>query len=370
MKTQNSHNNDNKKISPKAELAGFLCLLLALGLFCVGAARLLTPKRQDYGATWGMYLKEEPNTVDVLFMGSSLAYCDIVPGVLYEESGVTSYVMAGPEQPMPATYYYLRECCRTQSPSTVFIECTGLAFNWLSDTDRYYKPNLAFMPWTENRLQPTMDYTDGDTLIGLLWPLYAYHGRWVELGPGDLKPQEADPLCGYTYLEEICPLEGFTERRISEKLDNGAYEENLLFAKKILEFCRERSIRPVFYITPSTGRLPDKWRERIGSDLQGLGAELVDFNDGFDSYGFDLQTDLFDSFHLNCRGAEKFSRWLGGQLTRWASPAAPHDPELWRSRGELFRSRLEGTLKAEPKYKDDSTAANATADKDDKEGKN
>ena len=77
-----------------------------------------------------------------------------------------------------------------------------------------------------------------------------------------------------------------------------------------------------------------------------------------------------DSFHLNCRGAEKFSRWLGGQLTRWASPAAPHDPELWRSRGELFSSRLEGTLKAEPKYKDDSTAANATADKDDKEGKN
>lgn len=370
MKIQSSHNNDNKKISLKAELAGFLCLLLALGLFCVGASRLLTPKRHEYGATWEMYLKEEPNTVDVLFMGSSLAYCDIVPGVLYEESGITSYVMAGPEQPMPATYYYLRECCRTQSPSTVFIECTGLAFNWLSDTDRYYKPNLAFMPWTENRLQPTMDYTDGDTLTGLLWPLYAYHGRWVELGPGDLKPQEADPLCGYTYLEEICPLEGFTERRISEKLDNGAYEENLLFAKKILEFCRERSIRPVFYITPSTGRLPDKWRERIGSDLQGLGAELVDFNDSFDSYGFDLQTDLFDSFHLNCRGAEKFSRWLGGQLTRWASPAAPHDPELWRSRGELFRSRLEGTLKAEPKYKDDSTAANATADKDDKEGKN
>lgn len=363
-------NRDNKKISPKAELAGFLCLLLALGLFCVGAARVLTPKRQDYGATWAMYLEEEPNTVDVLFMGSSLAYCDVVPGVLYEESGVTSYVMAGPRQPMSITYYYLRECCKTQSPGTVFIECTGFIFESEYSANTDIKPNLTFMPWTENRLRPTLDYTEGDTLIGLLWPLYAYHGRWTEAGLSDLKPQGADPLCGYTYLEEICPLDEFTERNVSEELDNGAYDENLEFAGKILDFCQERGIRPVFYITPSVGRLPDVWRERIEKDLHGLGVELVDFNREFDSFGFDLQTDFFDSFHLNCRGAEKFSKALGARINQWASPAAAHDKELWQSRGEIFHDRLEGTLASEPKYKNDSTAANATADKDDKEGEN
>lgn len=374
--TESTTENSNIKvkgnipISLRAELLGLLCLLLALGVFCAGATKLLTPRRHDYGATWDMYLKEERNSVDVLFLGSSLAYCDIVPAVLYQESGIASYVMAGPEQPMPATYYYLRECCKTQSPSTVFIECTGLVFNWMSDTTRFYKPNLTFMPWSENRLKPTLDYTDGDTLTGLLFPLYAYHGRWIELGPGDLKPQDDDPLAGYTYLEKICPMTEFTERGISSTLedDPNVYKCNLEFAGKIIDFCQERGIRPVFYITPSVGRIPDTWRERIELDLRGMGMELTDFNESFDSLDLDMSMDFFDSFHLNCRGAEKFSRWLGRRLGDYVTPQVPSDSELWQERIDYFYSKLETTKNAPPSYKNDSTAAKATDSSDDKEG--
>lgn len=368
--TEKPNIKDSKPISPRAELLGLLCLVLALGVFCAAAADLLTPKRQDYGAVWGMFLEEERDSVDALFLGSSLAYCDIVPAVLYQESGIASYVMAGPRQPMTLTYYYLRECCNTQSPSTVFIECTGFLFesDFVLNTDT--RLNLTFMPWTMNRLKPTLDYTEGDVLTGLLFPLYAYHGRWADLGLSDLKPQGDDPLAGYTYLEEICPLTYFTERSVSKTMedDESIYEQNLEFAGKISDFCRERGIRTVFYITPSVGRMPEKWRLRVEDDLKGMGIELTDFNEDFDSLGLDMETDFFDSFHLNCRGAEKFSRWLGGRLGDYVTPRVSPDSELWQERVDYFYGRLEGTKSAPPKYKDDSTAARATAGGDGKEG--
>lgn len=367
---ENKNTKENKPISLRAELIGLLCLLLALGAFCAGATKLLTPRRYDYGATWDMFLEEEHDSVDALFLGSSLAYCDIVPAVLYQESGVASYVMAGPEQPMPVTYYYLQECCKTQSPSTVFVECTGLVFNWQSDTERFFKPNLTFMPWTMNRLKPTFDYTEGDTFIGLLFPLYAYHGRWADLGLDNFIPQGDDPLAGYTYLEEICPMTDYTERGISEALedDDSIYRQNLEFAGKISDFCRERGIRTVFYITPSVGRIPDKWRQRVEQDLNGMGIELTDFNEDFDSIGLDMSMDFFDSFHLNCRGAEKFSRWLGERLGGYVTPMVSADSGLWQERIDYFYGKLEDTKNAPPKYKDDSTAAKATAGGNDKEG--
>lgn len=356
-------NNRDSAISPKAELCGLLCLLLALGLFCMGAARILTPKRLGYGATWEMFLCEEPDSVDVLFFGSSLAYCDIVPAVIYEESGIPTYVMAGPDQPMPATYYYLRECCKTQSPDTVFIECTGLVFDWKSDPAHFYNPNLTFMPLSENRVIPAVKYTEGETLAGLLFPLYAYHSRWEDLEAMDVQPLGADPLAGYTYLEEICPLKDFKLYAVSDTLEeNGVYAENLAYVQKILDFCNERGIRPVFYMAPSVIRVTPCWKDRIVRDLADMGIELVDFNEQFDELNLDMQADFFDSFHLNCRGAEKFSLWLGSRLTARETPGRSPDEGLWQERVDCFYERLEATLAAESKYKDDSTAAQAEVD--------
>ena len=63
----------------------------------------LMPYRSNFGSTWASYLQEEENSLDVLFFGSSLVYCDVVPAVIWENTGLRSYVMAGPEQTMPST---------------------------------------------------------------------------------------------------------------------------------------------------------------------------------------------------------------------------------------------------------------------------
>lgn len=339
-----------KPMSLKKELLGLLCLILALALFCAAVTPILTPKRHDYGAVWGMYLKEPEDSIDAMFFGSSLAYCDVVPSVIYEEAGITSFVMAGPDQTFPVTYRYLREACKTQSPKTVFIEATGLVH---AETSSFVKVNLTYMPWSQERLIPTFEepLTEGgktpeetkemeqSARTGLLFPLYAYHDRWDELSLLDFKEgllgYDTDPLAGYTFLKRIMPIEEMSARGVAD--DEDIYARNLEYAGKMVEFCKEQGIRLIFFLSPLTQQLSGKQRAKLFEDLAALGAEFADFNDNFDAFGFDLSTDFYDERHLNYRGAEKFSRYLAGRLPEWGvTPSGNEDKSLWQERADRF----------------------------------
>lgn len=324
----------------KKELLGFLCLLLALAVFCGAASAVVSPKRYDYGAVWGMYEKEPKNTVDLLFFGSSLAYCDFVPAVIYEETGVTSFVMAGPKQTAPVTYRYLRQACKTQSPKTVFIEVTRFLCPRQNDS---IKINLTYMPWGLERLIPTFEETSGEERTGLLFPLYAYHDRWDDLKWADLQKgltgYDPDPLAGYTFLDQALDLKEPVEREFS--CDETDYAAMLSYAGEMADFCREKGIRLVFFFSPSYG---GGHEDMLRGDLKRVcpDVEFVDFNEDFDSIGLDLSTDFYDDHHLNYRGAEKFSRYFCGRLSEWGiTPSHSGDGKLWQGRIEHFAALRE-----------------------------
>ena len=112
----------------RKKLSAAALTIAALILFSILAGDALTPLRTAYGSTWDMYEKEPQRSIDVMFFGSSVVYCDVCPAVLWRESGVTSYVMAGPEQTIPVTYRYIRQALRTQS---VTILKKGIALSFI-----------------------------------------------------------------------------------------------------------------------------------------------------------------------------------------------------------------------------------------------
>lgn len=326
-------------MSWKKELLGLLCLLLALALFCSAATAVLLPKRYDYGAVWGMYQKEPEDSVDVLFFGSSLVYCDVVPAVIYEETGITSFVMAGPDQRFPITYRYLREACKTQSPKAVFIEATPLL---LSGPSNSLKVNLTYMPWTENRLIPTFQEADPADRAGLLFPLSAYHDRWDKLHWEDLSigllGYEADPLAGYTFLDRADPMGAPYDR--GYEIEEEEYLFNLAYAEKMIGFCREQDIVPVFFLSPSIHQPSREWKKRMEKDLTGLGAEYINCNQELFTFGLDFSTDFFDPLHFNYRGAEKFSRYFSRKMVDLGlSPTEKAEESLWQERMDAFAQR-------------------------------
>lgn len=295
---------------------GILALVLALVLTCYSLSSLFVPKRFDYGATWGQFLEEPDNSFDVMFLGSSLVYCDVNPTVIWEETGLSTYAMAGPLQTMPMTYYYLKEIYKTQSPGLVFVELTGMFYNRYED---FTESNLLYMPWSTNRLFATFEAAEPEKWGPLLFPVYNYHVRWQELTPRDwqiwLSGYETDPLCGYTYLDTAEPMKEITQDRF-EPQDN--YAENFAYLEKILALGEANGTQVVLYLAPYVDRPKAALLEQLQNDLGSIGyGELINFNETrwLDWDAYNLETDFYDPRHFNYQGAEKFSRRMGALIT-------------------------------------------------------
>ena len=100
----------------KRELAAFLAAAAVLGGILAGATHYLTPQQHDYGSVWGMYEQEQTDSIDVLFFGSSVTYCDVVPAVYWENSGLTAFVPVSYthldvyKRQLLSCSYYIDEC--------------------------------------------------------------------------------------------------------------------------------------------------------------------------------------------------------------------------------------------------------------------
>lgn len=306
---------------------------------CYAAAWLLIPARGSFGSTWESYLQEPENSIDVLFFGSSLTYCNIVPSVIYEETGVTTYLMAGSEQTLPLSYSYIREACRTQSPRVVALEITGMFYPRYCN---YTKVNVSYMPWSVNRVQAIFAGAEPELRGGLLFPILDYHSRWREISRQEIADRfrpETDPLAGYTYLNQISPQSQVTVRDYTADTEN--YARNLEYLQRIYDFCEAQDIQLMLFITPTMGRIPDAALETLKADIALLeNAKFADFN--ADMYAPDINndTDWYDFLHFNCRGAEKFSRLLSGWLVSECglTPTHGEDEVLWQQRIEHFAS--------------------------------
>lgn len=322
------------------EIAAFLLsLLLFLGLSWQ-IARLLLPERTAYGSMWEAYRQEEKNSTDLMVFGSSLAYCDVIPAYVWEESGLRSYVMAGPEQTLPISYYYIREACRTQSPRYIMLEVTEMFFEKYG---YYTAANISYMPLSVNRAGAVFAGGEPELRFGLLFPLYSYHYRWTEAAPREIQSHlspTADCLAGYTLLTENTPAPEEFDREFTAESET--YEENLLWLEKIRDFCRKREIELLLYVTPAVGKIPTGTMETFRDDVAALGLTLTDFNENLSELEINGETDWYDPLHFNLRGAEKFSRWLGKYLAEECgfAPTETGDTGLWRERLQYVEDAL------------------------------
>ena len=330
---------ERKETSLLLRTTAFLLALALLLSCCWFSGWLLMPKRRSYGSLWEQYRQEDKDSLDLLFFGSSVVYCDVAPAWIWEESGLRSWVMAGPEQTMPLTYYYIREALKTQRPRLILLEVTGLLFR---EYENYSKANVSTMPLSLNRLAATLTAVEREERKGLLFPMFNYHYRWTEIKGEELSRRlrrETDPLAGYTPLGRAIPQ----ERRINEDRDPDpeVYEKNLRYLARIRNFCRKKGVELQLYLSPSAAELPPELRERISGDLAALEIPYMDLSELAPEIGIDYGLDWYDPLHFNLSGAEKFSRWWGETLSARLTPDPDADGDAWRERLEALRRSAE-----------------------------
>lgn len=318
-----------------------LAFLGVLALMTALLSALLRPVRTNYGTAWKAYLAEPEDSLDYLWMGSSYAYCDVNPALIYDRSGLTGYVISGPELTLAQSYWYLREALKTQSPSAVYLEVTALQFErW----QHYTQINVGYLPAGYNKLGAIFTAAQPELRAGLVCDLIFYHDRWKELtwegAMEALAPPALDPGKGYTWVEGNDGTRGDAPY-IRPPVDRETYGENLAWLDRMARLCRKEGIAFTAVLHPTWSRIPQETRAEMAADLAALDIPFLDWTEAEETMGLRPDEHYYDAGHLNRAGAAVFSRWLGDFLTRTEglSPRtqSPENTQQWRQSAQSWK---------------------------------
>ncbi|MDE5670311.1 MAG: hypothetical protein K2I14_02445, partial [Eubacterium sp.] len=68
------------------------------------------------------FLAEPDNSIDVLFVGDSLAYSTFIPLKIFNDYGISSYVCGTPSQTLAYSEDFIRRAFKNQKPKLVVLE--------------------------------------------------------------------------------------------------------------------------------------------------------------------------------------------------------------------------------------------------------
>lgn len=279
-----------------------LCFLLGLLIILAVSSMIIRPNGNVYNSSaveskTKSYQLEKENSVDVIFLGDSETYANFSPLHIWNETGITSYVMGISAQRLCDTYELLKRSVENQDIKLVLLETNCLyrdSSTYNSDSDDY-----------------VMDKASD------IFPVLKYHSRWKEYLPGNLSTEHSMEERNYKGFRLRFEAESYTAGEWMHKTDmvEEIAANNIDYLVKIKNFCDERNIEFALVSAPS----PDCWTyERHNAVSQWACDNSVDFLDLnliADELDINWATDTRDAGnHVNYYGAEKVSGYLSVYL--------------------------------------------------------
>lgn len=330
-----------------------VAFLVLLGLILYPVQKVMARKSLD--RPWDMTNKvggfyNEEDRFEVMYFGPSHAYAAFSPLAIWEETGVKSYVLATQQQPMWATYTYVKEALKTQSPALVVVEFR-MAFSdqeYFAEKDTIpvsyaYMDDLA-LSWDKVKLAG-QSAPDWESRFGLLFNFMMYHSRWNDLHREDFtfrRDEARDPYKGFVMLE---PQEPLQPRPASETVTQAVplLEKNQYWLEEIIKLCQEEGIELWLIKSPSNLELEEKaLLNTVEETARRYNVPFHDFNVDYADIGLD-ESMFFDAHHLDALGAGKFSRYFA-HILQSARPNLKTDSgdPVWAADLEVYQRALEG----------------------------
>ena len=228
------------------------------GLLLYGLTVLLKDKRVtfDYDTTRKVegFYAEEKNSLDFVFVGSSQMFTSVVPAVLWEEYGITSYDFGANEQPMYLSYYYIKEAIKYQDPKAIVLEvsyCNAPEYTH----EGVHHINLDDLRMGKTKLEAIFDIIPAGERWPYIFELAKYHDTWTTLDQHSLEyitTNKHNPYKGYTpSLDGFADGGTFNEEiaKVTEKSELA--ELSVTYMEKIITLCKEENVDLVFLKTPN-----------------------------------------------------------------------------------------------------------------------
>lgn len=331
----------NQKISKFIRLISFVlisALLFAGTSFAFERKTNITKMKEFYSL--------EENSLDYICLGSSHAYCTVNPLEVWNKSGLRGFVLAPQCQPLEATYHYVVEAFKTQSPKYVFLE-GYMAKNVLSDaSEAVLYDAIDPLNLSSNKIAMINRLTSGDEYEPYLFNILKYHTRWKELINNGAKNFLHQPIDTYKGYNAFIGTEARTVRESNYDLAEPVAipKDNLEMYNKILKLVKENHAELILMIAP--------YHETDDKRIVGImksqhiwaeenGVKVIDYSGLLDEIGINT-TDYYDSGHLDVSGAKKTSSHLADYLLEIGLKKSPSPMD------EIYKRDYEAFVKKYP----------------------
>lgn len=287
--------------------------------------------------TWSQidFYNQQPNTLDVIFIGTSQIYSGYNNPMAFHEYGISSYNFSTGSMPFAAVKYLIREVEKRQKPSLYVIDLRDVV-ETTTDSGSILRVT-AFMPWSKNKIEVAKNILDiynisQSSLWDYLFIYPFFHSRWKELlnnyessiNNGNeinipiiskYENEKKNIISHKGYLNYWYDINGW-QSKISDY--NNYYTKEILSLPKqqqqvlvdLCEFCLGLQAKVLFINSPSV-HYPELYA-KINDAVQIVNSYGFDYFDGIRSnveLGI-VPEDWFDGGHLNAYGSDKFTRFL------------------------------------------------------------
>jgi len=288
---------------------------------------------------------------DVIFVGDCEIYEGIVPAVLYERYGITSYVRGSSQQTVWQSYYILEETLKRE-PDVKVVVFNVLAVKYgKTPREEISRMTLEDMAWSDSKWHAIRaSMTEEESLLSYFAPILRYHGRWSELTLKDLAntfdKHEDITHQGYLMQTDIVPVDPDDTREPEALIDSTLPLVSMEYLKKMQALCEQYGAELVLIKAPTNSvkyYWYDEWDAQIVEYAKANDLTYYNFVGMEGELGLDWSRDTYDAgLHLNVYGAEKLTVYLGKLLQdEHGVQSRQSDAELdalWKQRIEQYET--------------------------------
>lgn len=302
-----------------------IVFVILLGIVLMRVNKILEPVKtlqNNYypnTSTYKGFYKMEPNSIDVLFFGSSVAVNAFIPQVIYDEYGITSYNLGSEQQSILLSYFWLKEALNYQNPKVVVIDTRfmrKLHYGYPCNTTEGLTRNcIDPMRLSSVKVEAIRDICKLDNQqneLSYYLLNIRFHDRWKSLKESDVdKFAIIDKTKGYAPEYGKGPDEYKTFDSVDLEVVAELDEIMLDYLDKMISLCNENNIQLVLVSLPGN---------EMNDGINNFYSRLAE-NDTVDYLNF-CSTEQYSKIgaklpeesvigHQNVWGAIKTSKYIG-----------------------------------------------------------
>lgn len=268
------------------------CFVVVFGA-CQWVLKVKHMQGQSLRVHFATYESLPPDTVDIVFFGSSRFDHAISPNVMWNEAGIASYNMSASAHLYSFAEQNLLTALELNTPPKYAVFVPQLLYS----TDKYNEESLAVydklvrsLPTLAQRVRAMQSFcrevdrqqADIDKKL-LLLPLLAYHNRWSSLSKADFLPYCAFDAQDPPYMmgQAIC----LESKDISEEAQSPEMNDMdnlnpwaMEAWRQIFELCHAKGIAPVVVRPPHFSRcVTPRQAELAGAFYEECGVLVYDY---------------------------------------------------------------------------------------------